>query len=116
MSKINQQQIIEQIETLLTQLKQSLNIANKNLPRNKKGRSLIPRQQGFAGLTADIYKLVEEGFFDDSKTISDLRKKLKARGINKPTTSLMPSLKLLIKKEVLDRDKPDKGLYKYFKR
>jgi len=103
-------QIIEQIEALLMQLKQSLNV--------DKGRHRsIPKQgRGFSGLTGNIFELIEEGFFDKPKTISDLQKKLKARGINKPTTALMPSLKLLIIKKELDRNKPDRGLYKYFKR
>ena len=111
------QQIIEQIENLLTQLKQSLNLPHKNIPHGKKKYQLGHKQsRDFSGLTGSIYELFEEGFFDNSKTISELQKKLKDRGINKPTTSIMPSLKVLIKNKVLDRDKPDKGLYKYFKR
>jgi hypothetical protein len=111
------QQIIEQIEGLLIQLKKSLNISSKNLLRGKGERQSIPKQnQGFSGLTGNIHELLEEGFFNQPKTISDLQKKLKDRGIKKPTTALMPSLKLLIIKKVLDRNKPDKGLYQYFKR
>lgn len=111
------QKIIEQIETLLMQLKQSLNVSSKNLQHDNKKHQLIPKQdRGFSGLTGNIYELLEEGFFNDPKTISDLQKKLKDRGIKKPTTALMPSLKLLIIKKILDRNKPDKGLYQYFKR
>lgn len=117
MIKMTNKQIIEQIETLLTQLKQSLNLPGKNtLQSRKKHRPTIKQGRAFSGLTGSIYELLEEGFFDDFKTISELQKKLKARGINKPTTSIMPSLKILIKNRVLDRNKPDKGLYKYFKR
>lgn len=111
------QQIIEQIEVLLIQLKQSLNVPSKNSPCDGKSRRSIPKQgQAFSGLTGNIYELLEEGFFNQPKTISDLQKKLKDRGIKKPTTALMPSLKLLILKRILDRNKPDKGLYQYFKR
>lgn len=111
------QQIIEQIETLLMQLKHSLNLPHKNTSYSTKKHQSIPKQSwAFSGLTRSIYELLEEGFFDDSKTISELQKRLKDRGINKPTTSIMPSLKVLIKNRVLDRNKPDKGLYKYFKR
>lgn len=110
------QQIIEQIEALLIQLKQSLNVPSKNSLHNKEGGRSLPKQgRGFFGLTGSIFELIEEGFFDEPKTISDLQKKLKARGINKPTTSLMPSLKLLITKRILDRDKQDKSPYKYFR-
>ncbi len=101
-------QIIEEIEALLIQLKQSLNVPNKAVSYNK--------EKSKSTLTGEIYELVEEGFFNDQKTISDLQKKLKDRGIKKPTTALMPSLKLLIVKKVLDRNKPNKGLYNYFKR
>jgi hypothetical protein len=110
-------QIIEQIEELLIQLKQSLNVPSESSSHDKGKRQLIFKQgRGFSGLTGNIFELIEEGFFDEPKTISDLQKKLKDRGIKKPTTALMPSLKLLITKKVLDRNKPAKGLYNYFKR
>ncbi len=117
MTKMTNQQIIEQIETLLTQLKQSLNLSHKVMLNYPKKHQVITKQRRvFSGLTGSIYELLEEGFFDESKTITELQKKLKDRGINKPTTAIMPSLKVLIKNKVLDRNKPDKGLYKYFKR
>ena len=108
-STTKNEQIIGQIEELLMQLKQSLSISNKISLR-----SIGNRGGKFSGLTKKIYELIEEGFFSEPKTISDLQKKLKDRGTNKPTTAIMPSLKLLIDKKILDRDKPDKGLYKYF--
>lgn len=111
------QQIIEQIEALLTELKQLLNVPSEILLSHKKKPGLAINQgRGFSGLTGKIYELIEEGFFNEPKTISDLQKKLKDRAINKPTTALMPSLKLLITKRVLDRNKPDKGIYEYFKK
>ncbi len=116
MSKITNKQIIEQIEVLLIQLKHSLNVPSKKSPRDKGVNQSTKQDRDFSGLTRNIYELLEEGFFNQTKTISDLQKKLKDRGIKKPTTALMPSLKLLIIKKVLDRNKPDKGLYQYFKR
>ncbi|OGD40458.1 hypothetical protein A3I30_00040 [Candidatus Azambacteria bacterium RIFCSPLOWO2_02_FULL_44_14] len=111
------QQIIDQIESLLAQLKQSLNTWNGNSRHDNKNHQLISKPgRGFYGLTGNIYELLEGGFFNDPKTISDLQKKLKDRGVNRPTTTIMPSLKLLIDKKILDRNKPDKGLYNYFKR
>jgi hypothetical protein len=112
--KLNAEKIIGQIESLLGELKNSL--------LNASGEAVIinlnanPRKKKFSGLTADVYELVEEGFFDTSKTITDLQKKLKDRGINKPTTSLMAPLKHLIVNHILDRTKPDKGIYNYLKR
>jgi hypothetical protein len=118
MKKISKNgQIIEQIEALLIQLKQSLNVQNRIPPRHIKiPGSSFSQELKFSGLTSRIYELIEEGFFSEPKTISDLQKKLKDRGANKPTTTIMPSLKLLIDKKILDRKKPEKGLYKYFKR
>lgn len=118
MQKITKsEQIIEQIEVLLIQLKQSLNVSDRTSSHHRKTPESIPNLGlKFSGLTRGIYELIEEGFFSEPKTISDLQKKLKDRGINKPTTTIMPSLKLLIDKKILDRNKPDKGLYKYFKR
>jgi len=105
------EQIIEQIEELLVQLKGSLNASNKI-----SSRPIESREREFSGLTGEIHEFIKEGFFNEPKTISELQRKLKDRGIKKPTTALMPSLKLLITKKVLDRNKPDKGLYNYFKR
>jgi len=105
------EQIIKQIEELLIQLKESLNMSDEISLR-----PIGSREKKFSGLTGKIYELIEEGFFNEPKTISDLQRKLKDRGIKKPTTSLMPSLKLLITKKVLDRNKPNKGLYNYFKK
>ncbi|MCK5122817.1 MAG: hypothetical protein KAQ87_01560 [Candidatus Pacebacteria bacterium] len=110
------EQIIKKIEILLIELKQSLNIENEISLYDGKHKIIPNQKQQFSGLTGSIYELIEEGFLNDPKTISDLQKKLKDRGIKKPTTSLMPSLKILIIKKVLDRNKPKKGLYQYFKR
>ena len=110
-------QIISQIEELLLELKMSLKIQHKtaSVPKGRLRRFEHNKYQ-FSGLTGKIYELIEEGFVDGPKTITDIQKKLKDRGTNKPTTAIMPSLKLLIDKKVLDRNKPDKGLYNYFKR
>lgn len=120
MKKIsNNEQIIVQIEALLIQLKQSLNGQGAITGHYKKNSKLVPKQKlRFSGLTERIYELIEEGYFTkpNTMTIAELQKKLKDRGSNKATTAIMPSLKLLIDKKILDRNKPDKGLYKYFKR
>lgn len=111
--ELNQSELIRQIETLIEKLKLSLsgnhgqfiNIAPIKLKKERK----------FIGLTAKVYELVGEGFFDEPKTISDLQKKLKDGMINKPTTSLMAPLKLLVGKKILERNKPEEGIYNYIK-
>lgn len=115
MPKMTNKQIIEQIEMLLVELKKTLKIQTEASHQNKKIK-ISSGVHKFSGLTEKIYELIKEGFFDKPKTISDLQKKLKDRTINKPTTSLMAPLKLLITKDLLDRTKPDKGSYKYFKK
>ncbi|TRZ64625.1 MAG: hypothetical protein D4Q79_01165 [Spirochaetia bacterium] len=105
------EEIIKQIENLLGELRQSLNMPKMILSQNIKNK-----KSEFSGLRGNIYELIEDGFFDEPKTISELQKKLKDRGIKRPTTTLMPSLTFLVVKRILDRDKPEKGLYKYFKR
>ena len=115
MPKMTNKQIIEQIEMLLVELKKTLKIQTKISCQNKKMK-IGSGIHKFSGLTEKIYELIKEGFFDESKTISDLQKKLKDRTINKPTTSLMAPLKLLITKDLLDRTKSDKESYKYFKK
>lgn len=113
----NQKQIVNEIELLLTELKQTL-VESQGKPsfRCKAPESSSTSRAQFSGLTGEICALAEEGFFKDPKEISEIQKKLKDEGIVKPTTALMPSLTRLIRKKVLGRNKPQKGPYKYFKR
>jgi hypothetical protein len=111
--KTKNELIIEQIEVLLIQLKELSNIPISHKILSHSDRSSMNK---FTGLPGKIYELVEDGFFDKPKTISDIQKKLKDRGANEPTTAIMPSLRRFIIKKVLDRNKPDKGIYKYFKK
>jgi len=113
--KLNPEELIKQIESLLVELRNSLSQTSRTSTLNA-AISTGKEKKEFSGLTAKVYELVEEGFFDEQKTIADLQRKLKDRGANKPTTSLMAPLKLLIDKKVLDRSKPGKGIYNYFKR
>ncbi len=107
-------EIIESIEGLLKELKNSLSGSNSKKPKSVKVKS---GKTEFSGLTEEVYKLVQEGFFKEPnrKEISEIVKKLHQRTINKPATSLMKPLRLLIRKGVLDREKiGGKGNYKYF--
>lgn len=104
-------EIIGKIEALLQELKNSLGVGDSR----KKKVNIKASADRFSGLTAEIFNLVQEGYFKEPKEISEIEKKLHQRAINKPTTSLMKPLRLLIRKRILDREKPNgKGRYKYF--
>ncbi len=110
---MKEEKIIIEIENLLLELRRSLNLARaKNVLTNSQPNK---NQRAFQGLTGKIHALVEEGFFDEPKIIAELQKKLRDEGTKKPTTSLMPSLLLLVQKKILKRNKLDKGPYKYYK-
>src|SRR3989338_7849139 len=108
-------EIIIKIESLLEDLKQSLGTkpsVKKEGVKSSHGKS----HENFSGLTKEIFNLVQEGYFKEPKTISEIAKKLHQRAVNKPTTSLMKPLRLLIHKRIIEREKPDgKGHYKYSK-
>jgi hypothetical protein len=108
-------EIIGQIETLFGELKISL---GANHPKGAKKPSDEKPVANFSGLTGEIYNLIQEGFFKEAKTISEVQAKLRLEGVNKPTTSLMKPLILLIRKKALGRSKPadGKGPFKYHQR
>ena len=110
------QEIINQIESLLIQLKTSLNLEGKSIGKRQPQHLENKNQQKFIGLTAHIYELVQEGFFKEDKSLAQIQKKHQERGVKKPTTALMNPVLQLIRKKLLDREKPEKGQYKYFKR
>lgn len=110
------EQIVEQIEALLIQLKRSLNIfGGTSLNSGGKSRSTISREHEFSGLIGKIHELIGEGFFKDPKTISEISKRLQHRGYKTPTTALSGPLLKLVRKDFLKRDKPEgkENIYKY---
>ena len=112
----NNLKIIGKIESLLEELKVSLgatpNKHTKTVVKTPKAKTI------FSGLTGDIYNLVQDGFFKEPKTISEIQNKLQLEGIKKPTTSLSSPLLFLTREKVLARTKPadGKGPYKYQQR
>ncbi|MFA6355565.1 MAG: hypothetical protein WCY23_00485 [Candidatus Omnitrophota bacterium] len=110
----NSKEIIEEIENLLMELKSSLSI-KQDYPQGK-GTKASSVKEGFSGLTKEVFDLVKEGYFEKPKTISDIQKKLRDEGTSKPTTSLMKPILLLVRKKILGRNKPEKGVYKYYQR
>ncbi len=111
----NSEQIIQKIEELLNELRKNLNITKVESEIKK-----VVKQDnihGFSGLTKEIFNLTQEGdFFSKPKNISEVAKKLQRIGIIKPTTALSGTLLELVRKKILDRDKPEgeRGSYKYF--
>lgn len=111
----NNTEIIIKIEALLKDLKQSLGAKPSIKKQGAKGSHGTSREN-FSGLTKEIFNLVQEDYFKEPRTISEIAKKLHQRAVNKPTTSLMKPLRLLIHKRIIEREKPDgKGHYKYSK-
>lgn len=100
------QQLVSEIENLVNELKISLNhgITSVASPVSRKRLN---------GLTGQFQDLIEEGFFDTPRAISDINSKLRAEGIIQPTTSLMRPLLYLVKNKYLRREKPEKGQYQY---
>jgi hypothetical protein len=108
-------EIVEQIEILLGKLKTSLGAKS---PNGKKKLSKVEPVAAFSGVAGEIHNLIQEGFFKEPKAISEIQNKLRLEGVNKPTTSLMTPLLLLIRKKVIGRSKaPDgKGPFRYHQR
>ena len=108
-------EIILKIEALLEDLKQSLGTKTSSVKKRGVKGSHGTSRENLSGLTKEIFNLVQEGYFKEPRTISEIEKKLHQRAVNKPTTSLMKPLRLLIHKRIIEREKPDgKGHYKYF--
>ncbi len=108
-------EIVNKIEALLGELKISLTGGAIGLPKKSK---TISSPKRFSGLTGEIFNLIQEGFFKEPKNISEIQNKLRLEGINKPTTSLMSPLILLVRKKVIGRKESadGKGPYKYHQR
>jgi len=108
-------EIIIKIESLLHELKESFS-GGTTIKKKLKSIGLSDRgSEKFSGLTGEIFNLVREGYFKERRKISEIEKKLHQRAINKPTTSLMKPLRLLIRKGIIEREKPGaKGHYEYF--
>lgn len=107
-------EIIIKIESLFQELKESLS-GGTAIEKKLKAKGLRDRSsEKFSGLTGEIFSLVLEGYFKEGREISEIEKKLHQRAVNKPTTSLMKPLRLLIRKGIIEREKPGgKGHYEY---
>ena len=103
------EKIIGEIEVLLRELKREVGISIKSDPQSD-----IKEGNNFSGLTEGVFNLIGEGFFDTPKPLSEIQKKLKEGGINKPTTALMKPILFLIRKKILGRNKPEEGQYQYY--
>lgn len=107
--------IIGEIDIRLSELKGLLQINSVPAAEIAQGAQGDNR---FTGLAGEIFNLVEDGFFNEPRELSEIRNKLRSEGINKPRTTLMKPLLTLIRKKVLSRDKSlnGKGAFKYSRR
>lgn len=103
MTTKNPKFIINQIRELLLELE------GLNFPLASKGKTM---STSLRGLTGEIFNLIQEGFFNQPKDLSEIREKLKAEGIKKNSSELMRPLLQLIRKKFLKRNKIEKK-YKY---
>lgn len=72
------------------------------------------RQNGGFSPTNAVRDLIEQGFFDSPKTLTDVQARLKHKqGREVETTTLSPIFTRLLRSGVLDRDKNDDGAYEY---
>ena len=78
-------------------------------------RNEIAHNKQPTNLTETILKLKLENFFEDKRTISDIRNELARRGFHYPSTTLSAVLLNLLKKGVLGRLKENKQ-WRYVKR
>ena len=109
------EELIGKIEALLGELRRELGTTGG---KTRRASNAGKDSQEYSGLTESIFSLVGEGFFREPRTISEIQKKLRLEGVNKPTTSLMKPLLLLIRKKVLGRTESadGKGPFKYHER
>lgn len=111
--------IIEQIESLLLELKMSLGVKRSDRIRSSTDAidsNVFAAKAKLKGVSRAISDLADAGFFDEPRGIMEIQQKLRDEGINKPTTGLMSPLLRLIRKRILERQKSEKGLYKYIRR
>lgn len=77
--------------------------------RSEKQKNIKSRKWKKRGIMDKLTKLLNTGFFDQPKTINDLKEKLHRLGIIVKNTDLSAPLLKLTKKEVLNRDKKTIG-------
>lgn len=111
MSKVSG--IIESIERLLGDLKGAL---GEGHPPTKRRHENVPIKT--SGLAAEINNLVKEGFFREPRNLSDIQRKLRLDGINKPTSTLTKPLLKLLKAKIIKREEAPngKGPFTYLQR
>ena len=85
-------------------------VAATGKPRSGKPKA---RRAG-PGPTDAVKQLIESGYFDEPRTIGDMRSYLAAkRGLRLEVTDLSPILVRLLRNGALDRDKAENGQYEY---
>ncbi len=91
---------VSRIMTFLSTGKKYTEIISKMDNKKLKTKSKL-------GITDYLRELKEEGYFDQPKTIVEIKNELATRAIIYPVTSIQPTLTRLIKKRELGRVKQD---------
>jgi len=98
------QAIVKEYKDLLKDLQEALGQKQQPIRTTSITGSKPKSQQIQGGLKADIVTAVNEGFFDQKRTLTDLKTNLAKKGIIKPLTSLSGPMKELVRDKVLERD------------
>lgn len=104
---MNKEKIIEKIKKIHA-LSKSVLIDLEYIPEKKVGKEqkiVKSRKWKKRGITDRLDKLIKEGFFDQPKSINDIKNRFHKSGLIVKSTDLSAPLLKLIKKDILDRDK-----------
>lgn len=90
--------------------------ASASEPRTKSTGATGSKRTGRPGPKAAIALLLSSGFFNSSRTISDVQRELKhKRGHTYTVQELAPALVRTLRDETLDRQRSENGQYEYVK-
>lgn len=102
--KIEIEGTIDDVQKLLNELGVNTEEKQKNKKGNEEGGTIEDQ----------ILSLIESEFFDEPKTLPEIREELEKRGYHYPSSSLYPVLlRKFIRKDIIER-KGERGSYEYY--
>jgi len=111
-------EIVEKYREVSRELNSAL--GSKTRPRAQRSSPAPGRRSAFAGgsVNSKIIDLVESGFFDDARSLQELKDELAKKGVIKPITTLAARAKEVVEAGYLERDHgtvDDRKLWVYSK-
>ena len=95
-------------QTILQELLRSLEPEERGVPRQR--RPPVPKeQQEPETLAGRIVAIRSEGFFQEQRSLSDVREALRSRGWHYPLTSLSGAMQALVQQRELRRERVTTG-------